>query len=159
MHYLLPIFRFFDKSWIGTIVSDSRWLFPAIEAVHIVALALLFGAILMLNLRLLGITMTNKSIAQLARELSPWVLCSLIIILASGFMLFASEAMKAYASVPFQVKMLFLMAAIIFHYTVIKRITNVDETRIRPVWNKVVAIVSLVLWVGVGIGGLGIGFL
>jgi hypothetical protein len=65
MHYLLPIFRFFDKSWIGTIVSDSRWLFPAIEAVHIVALALLFGAILMLNLRLLGITMTNKSIAQL----------------------------------------------------------------------------------------------
>src|SRR5262249_18119506 len=155
MHYLLPLFKFFDKSWIGKIVSDSRWLFPAIEAVHIVALALLFGAILMLNLRLLGITMTHKSIAQLARELAPWVLCSLIIILTSGFMLFASEAMKAYASVPFQVKMLFLIAAIIFHYTAIKRVTSVDGSRIRSVRNKVVAVVSLALWLGVGIGGRG----
>ena len=48
MHYLLPIFKFFDKSWIGLLVSDSNWLFPAIEAVHIVALCLLFGALIML---------------------------------------------------------------------------------------------------------------
>src|SRR5215470_5562787 len=113
MHYLLPIFKWFDGSFLGAWVSDSRWMFPAIEAVHIVALALLFGAILMLNLRLLGIVLKNKPVAQLARELSPWVLCSLIIILVSGFFLFASEAMKAYASVPFQVKMLFLFTAVI----------------------------------------------
>jgi Family of unknown function (DUF6644) len=159
MHYLLPVFKFFDKSWIATVISDSRWLFPAIEAVHIVALALLFGALLMLNLRLLGITLTNKPVAQLSRELAPWVLCSLIIILTSGFMLFSSEALKAYASVPFQVKMLFLFAAILFHYTVTTRITKADEAGIRPLWNKVVAIVSLALWLGVGIGGRGIGFL
>src|SRR5215469_11431162 len=108
MHYLLPIFKFFDKSWIGIFISDSKWLFPAIEAVHIVALALLFGAILMLNLRLLGITLRNKPVSQLARELSPWIFVSLIIILASGVLLFSSEAMKAYASTPFLVKMVFL---------------------------------------------------
>src|SRR5215813_7685456 len=108
MHYLLPLFKWFDASWIGNIVRDSTWVFPAIEAVHIVALALLFGAILVLDLRLLGVTFTSKPVARLARELSPWVLSSLIIILVSGFLLFASEALKAYASVPFQVKMLFL---------------------------------------------------
>src|SRR5438128_6149530 len=103
MHYLLPIFSFFEHSRIGLFVSDSRWIFPAIEAVHIVALALLFGAILMLNLRLLGIALTYKPVAELARELSPWVLCSLLIILSSGFLLFSSEPLKSYASVPFQV--------------------------------------------------------
>jgi len=159
MHYLLPIFKFFDKSWIGTSVSYSRWLFPAIEAVHIVALCLLFGAILMLNLRLLGLALNNKPIAQRARDFAPWVLCSLITILATGIMLFASEAMKAYASVPFQVKMLFLFAAMIFHYTVYSRVTKAGEGKISPAWNKLAAIVSIILWLGVGIGGRGIGFL
>src|SRR3954467_3209721 len=110
MHYLLPIFKFFDKSWLGLFIADSKWIFPAIEAVHIVALALLFGALLMLNLRLLGLVMSNKPIARLARELAPWVFCSLVIILFTGVMLFSSEALKAYASVPFQVKMVFLFA-------------------------------------------------
>jgi len=159
MHYLLPLFKWFDGSFIGAWVRDSRWIFPAIEAVHIVALALMFGAILVLNLRLLGITFTNKPVAQLARELSSWVLVSLIIILATGILLFSSEAMKAYASVPFQVKMLFLFAAMIFHYTVYRRLTRRPDKALSPAWSKLAAIVSIVLWLGVGLGGRGIGFL
>src|SRR5262252_5129200 len=112
MSTLLPIFQWFAHTWAATTISDSRWLFPAIEAVHIVALALLCGAILILNLRLFGVTMPGKPMRQLAEELAPWTLISLLIILASGLLLFSSEAMKAYASVPFQVKMLFLFAAI-----------------------------------------------
>jgi hypothetical protein len=159
MHYLLPIFKFFDKSWLANIVSDSRWVFPAIEAVHIMALCLLFGALLMLNLRLLGLGLKHKPVSQLARELSPWVLVSLIIILSTGFVLFASEAMKAYLSVPFQVKMLFLFTAIVFHYTIYGHVTKADESRRSQAWGKVAAIVSILLWLGVGIGGRGIGFL
>ena len=159
MHYLLPIFKFFDKSWLATFVSDSRWLFPAIEAVHIVALCVMFGAILMLNLRLLGAAFNNKPVAHLARELSPWILCSLLIILASGLMLFSSEAMKAYASVPFQVKMLFLFAAIAFHYTIYKHVTKTDDAKVSHTAAKLAAVTSIVLWLGVGIGGRGIGFL
>ena len=63
--------------WNGLWVRDSRWIFPAIEAVHIVALALLFGAMLVLNLRLLGVTLTYKPAARLAREFAPWILWSL----------------------------------------------------------------------------------
>ena len=86
MHRLLPMFKWFDTSAVGLWIRDSRWIFPTIEAVHIIALCLLFGAILMLNLRLLGLTLTTKPVAKLAKELSPWVLVSLIIILASGVM-------------------------------------------------------------------------
>ena len=156
LHSLLPIFKWFDASAMGAWVRDSRWIFPAIEAVHIVALALLFGALLVLNLRLLGLGLTYKPVARLARELAPWIFVSLVIILSSGILLFASEAMKAYASVPFQVKMLFLFAAIIFHYTLHRRATRSDHAQI---WGKLAAIVSILLWLGVGIGGRGIGFL
>ena len=159
MHHLMPIFKWFDGSAMGAWVRDSRWIFPAIEAVHIVALALLFGALLVLNLRLLGLGLTYKPVARLARELAPWIFVSLVIILSSGILLFASEAMKAYASVPFQVKMLFLFAAIIFHYTLYRRVTKSDDRAIGPVWGKVAAILSILLWLGVGIGGRGIGFL
>lgn len=159
MSTFLPIFRWFDNSWVGHTISDSRWLFPAIEAVHIVALAILCGAILILNLRLLGITLPAKPVRQLARELAPWVLVSLLIILATGLMLFASEALKAYASVPFQVKVVFLFAAIVFHYTIYGKVTNADDMQISPLWNKLAATVSLVLWFGVGLGGRAIGFL
>ena len=159
MHHLLPIFKWFDASAMGAWVRDSRWIFPAIEAVHIVALALLFGALLVLNLRLLGLALTYKPVAKLARDLARWILVSLTIILASGVLLFASEAMKAYASVPFQVKMLFLFSAIIFHYTLYRRVTKSDDRAIAPLWGKVAAIVSILLWLGVGIGGRGIGFL
>jgi hypothetical protein len=159
MHYLLPIFHWFDKSGLGAWVSDSSWLFPAIEAVHIVALTLLFGAILMLNLRLLGLVLTDKPVAQLAKHLAPWVLCSLIIILASGVLLFSSEAMKSYTSVPFRVKMLFLFGAITFHYTIYSRLTRAGEGRVRRIWYKLAAVLSVALWLGVGIGGRAIGFL
>jgi hypothetical protein len=67
--------------------------------------------------------------------------------------------MKAYASVPFQVKMLFLFAAMIFHYTVYRRLTRRPDKALSPAWSKLAAIVSIVLWLGVGLGGRGIGFL
>jgi hypothetical protein len=159
MHYFLPLFRWVEQSSIGNWIADSSWLFPAIEAVHIVALTILFGAILMLNLRLFGLVLVHKPVAQLARELGPWILCSLVIILASGFLLFSSEAMKSYTSVPFQVKMLFLFGAILFHYTLYGRLTQARDGRVHPLWNKLAATLSVALWLGVGIGGRAIGFL
>jgi hypothetical protein len=140
-------------------INNSRWLFPAIEAVHIVALAILCGAILIINLRLFGLTLPGKPVRQLAEEFAPWVLVSLGTILATGLMLFSSEALKAYASVPFQVKIVLLFAAIVFHYTVHRKVTHADEMQISPGLNKLAATVSMVLWFGVGLAGRGIGFL
>jgi hypothetical protein len=159
MDYLLPFLKWVEQSGLGTRIADSSWLFPAIEAVHIVALTLLFGAILMLNLRLLGIVLTNKPVTDLANQLAPWVLCGLVIILASGVLLFASEPMKLYLSVPFQVKLVLLFSAIVFHYTLVGWLTRNVPGRIHPAWSKLAAIVSILLWTGVGAAGRGIGFL
>ena len=159
MHYLLPFFHWAGDTWVARMVSGSTWMFPAIEAVHIVALAMLLGATIMLNLRLFGVTLSSKPVSQLARELSPWTLYSLIIILITGSMLFASEALKSYTSVPFRAKMVLLFAALLFHFTIYRRVTLSDNPQANHRWDKLVATVSLLLWVGVGFAGRAIGFL
>jgi hypothetical protein len=151
---LRPFFQWVGSTWVSATISSSNWLFPAIEAVHIVALALLLGAIVMLNMRLLGLTMRTKPSGQLYAELAPWTFASLAVILTTGALLFSSEAMKAYGSDPFHVKMLLLAAAIAFHFTLYRRIAMLSSS-----WmSKPAACVSLVLWFGVGLAGRAIGF-
>ena len=158
MHYLLPFFKWSDSSWIGVTIRSSRVYFPVIETLHLLALTLLLGAIFMLNLRLCGLVMKNLPIHQVSRDLSPWLFGSLIAILVSGFMLFASEAMKCYASGPFQVKMLFLFGAIAYHFTIYRKVTKADREPKR-IWAVTAGLISVVLWLGVGLGGRGIAFL
>ena len=158
MRFLLPFFQWTDRTWLNAAINGSKWLFPAIEAVHIVALCVLFGAIVMLDLRLFGLTFRSRPVRYLADELAPWTFCSLIITLVTGALLFSSEAMKSYVSLPFRLKIVFLFAAILFQYTIYRRVIDADAIDQEPRWGKLVATVSLVLWFGVGWGGRGIGF-
>jgi hypothetical protein len=157
MPSLLPIFRWFDTTWLNSLINDSNWLFPAIEAVHIVALAMLLGGILILNLRLLGVVLSGRPTQRVKRELAPWIHTSLVIILVTGVMLFSSEAVRSYFSGPFRIKMLLLAGAILFHFTVQRGLIRADD-RISPLWGKASAAISLVLWFGVGFAGRAIGF-
>jgi uncharacterized membrane protein len=158
MHFLLPFFRWCDATWLGETIRGSRIYFPIIETFHLIALTLLFGAVLVLNLRLCRLMMTNQPVKQVAADLSPWTLASLAVILVSGILLFLSEAMKCYASVPFQVKMVFLFTALAFHFTIHRSVRNSDREPGRA-FGTVIGVVNIFLWLGVGLGGRGIGFL
>ena len=158
MNFLWSLCQWLERTWVGTTINHSKWLFPAIEAVHIVALTVLLGAIVFLNLRLLGVAFRTRSVAELAGELAPWTLTSLVIILISGALLFASEATKAYLNGPFQVKMVFLLGAILFHFTVYRKVTSTGNASANPPWGKLAAVVSMTLWFGVGWAGRAIGF-
>src|SRR5439155_13724848 len=102
MHYFLPFFIWCDSTWLGETIRSSRLYFPIIETFHLLALTILFGAVLVLNLRLCRLIMKNQPVQQVAGDLAPWESWSLVVILVSGSILFLSEAMKCYASTPFQ---------------------------------------------------------
>jgi len=158
MHFLLPFFQWCDQTWLGETIRASRLYFPIIETFHLLALTVLFGAVIVLNLRLCRLIMRNQPTQQVAKDLAPWAWWSLVVILVSGIMLFLSEAMKCYASKPFQVKMVFLFAAIIYHFSVHRGVTRSDrEPRIG--WGVIIGSFSVLLWLGVGLGGRAIGFL
>ena len=158
MNSIYPLFRWVDETWISKVINDSKWLFPAIEGIHIVALALLFGTVIILNLRLLGVGIKQRSASELSRELQPWTFCSLLVILSTGVLLFTAEASKSFRSTPFRVKIVLLIAAIVFHYTVSRRIVGRDDAQPHPLLAKGSAVIAILLWVSVGFAGRAIGF-
>lgn len=155
---ILSFFTWCENTLLGEAIRDSKWLFPAIESVHLLGLAVIGGAVLMVNLRLLGFGLRRQPVAQLWRDTRPWLLGSLAAMLVSGAMLFTSEATKLYYHGAFWVKMSSLLASILFTFTVVRKVALADPERVRPAWSKAVALISLLFWSGVGVGGRWIGF-
>src|SRR5215212_10707 len=154
---LLPFFEWCEASLIGQTIRESLWLFPVIEAVHLLGLAVIGGTVLLVDLRLLGWGL-RQPIREIAQDARPWFLASLMVMLITGISLFLSESVKCYYSQAFWVKITCLPLAIAFTLTIKARLVRRHDDDIRPVVGKVIALVSLALWFAVGAGGRWIGF-
>jgi len=155
---LLPYFQWISNTPVSQAIGHSSWAFAVIESVHLLGLAVIGGAVLIVDLRLLGLGLRDQPVARVAREVFPWFVGSLIVMLVTGIGLFMSEAIKCYDSRPFWVKMASLLLAMIFAFTVRRKVAFAAEGHVRPIWLKVVAVVSLALWFAVGASGRWIGF-
>ena len=155
---LLPFFTWCEQTAVGEAIRDSQWLFPVIESVHLLGLVVIAGAVLVVDMRLFGLGLRQQPVAQLARDAQPWLIGSLMVMLTTGILLFLAEAIKCYYSPAFAVKMTSLLLAITFTFTVRRKVALADEGRVGPLWSRLVAVVSVALWSGVGIGGRWIGF-
>jgi hypothetical protein len=155
---VLSFFTWCENTSLGEAIRDSRWLFPAIESVHLLALAVIGGAVLSMNLRLLGLGLRRQPAAQLWRDTRPWLVGSLTMMLITGMLLFTSEATKLYYHGAFWVKMISLLLAMLFTFTVMRKVSLADPGRIRPLWARTAALISLLLWSTVGVCGRWIGF-
>jgi Family of unknown function (DUF6644) len=155
---LLPFFQWCYDTAVGEAIRNSTWLFPVIEAFHLVGLGITAGAVLMVDLRLLGLGLSRQPLAQLSADVEPWLLGSLTLMFASGIPLFLSEAIKCYHSFPFWVKMTSLLLALLFTFTIRRRVTQTGLGSHRPLVGRLTALLSLGLWFGVAWGGRWIGF-
>jgi hypothetical protein len=155
---LLPFFQWCYQTPIGEGIRDSTWLFPVVEAFHLLGLGLTIGAVLMVDLRLLGFGMTRQPVAELAATAQPWLIGSLILMVGTGSILFLAEATKCYYSFPFWVKMTSLFLVVLFTFTIRRRVTRTDKPAERPLSGRLTAVISLLLWFGVAWGGRWIGF-
>src|SRR3982751_6651764 len=108
---LLPYVQWISAARVGQAINMSSWAFAVIESVHLLALAVIGGAVLMLDLRLLGLGLRDQPIARIARDAQPWLTGSLIVMLFTGVLLFSSEPIKCYNSMPFRLKMSSLVLA------------------------------------------------
>lgn len=155
---MLPFFQWCENSGVGEAIRSSSWLFPVIESLHLLGLAVIGGAVLVVDLRLFGLGLRRQPVAQLAIDAQRWLIGSLIVMLTSGMLLFTSEAVKCYYHAAFWVKMTCLLLAIVFTFTVRRKVAMTDESRVSPLLSRMVALISISLWSGVGIGGRWIGF-
>jgi hypothetical protein len=135
------------------IYKSSIYLGPGINLVHLVAMCTFMGALLMVDLRLLGAGLTNQPVRQVARSAQPWLIGGLVMLVVTGIPAVMTVALEEYANPVFWFKMYVLLAAVIFTFTVRRKVTSADDLRVAPVWRKVVALVSIVLWMSVAAGG------
>jgi hypothetical protein len=115
---LLPFFEWCESLWLGQFVVGSNWLFPVIEAIHLLFLSLLGGAVLVVDLRLLGLGLKSKTPSELWRAARPWMIGAIAGMIATGIPLFLSEPIKCYYNDSFWVKMTTLPIAIVFAFTI-----------------------------------------
>ena len=136
-------------------LNDSALAFPVLECFHIVGFAVAVGTTALVDFRLLGFGLLRQNAAALAKVLAPWTLVALIIVILSGLMLFSSDPDMYYLNLAFQIKMVLLLLAILFHYTIRRKLLRGG---LSAGWNQVVACVSLALWASVIFGGIFIAF-
>jgi len=157
---VFAVFQWLERTRLSVAINESLWAFAVVEAVHLLALAVIGGAVLVVDLRLLGLAFQEQRVGDVARVAQKWFLWSLAAMLLTGFVLFLSLAASKYYVHPyFWVKMYFLAAAMIFSFTVRHWIVMGDEVRANSALAKGVAVVSLFLWSGVGFAGKAIGYI
>ncbi|MGC2333480.1 MAG: DUF6644 family protein [Candidatus Acidiferrales bacterium] len=138
-------------------IARWEWVFPVVESIHICGFSLLVGTVTILDLRLLGLSLLRQTVAQLARQLSPWILTGILIQLITGPYLLSSDRSEYWQVPAFRNKMVFLALALIYHFTVIRKATAPVEASQPLGWRRPAALVSLALWFSVLLCGMWIG--
>src|SRR5277367_2512419 len=126
---LLAFFTWCENSGLGSTIRNSPWMFPILEVVHLLALAVIGGAVLMINLRMFGLGLNRQPLREVAADIRPFLMGSLLMMIASGLLLFVSEAIKCYYHGAFWFKMASLLLAIVFTFTVQSGVIARADTR------------------------------
>jgi hypothetical protein len=145
-----------EASGLGRAMREWLWLYPSVEIVHIVGIGLLFGSIVVLDVRLLGFSKTI-SVRRLARHVLPWTAASFLLIVPSGLMMFIAHASDFISSPVFVVKMCLIMLAgvnaALFHAIAMRTadVWDVEEMRdLRPPPSvRLAGAASLLIWISV----------
>jgi hypothetical protein len=153
---LIPLFAWLGHTGLGQTIRSSATLIALTEIIHLLGLTMLIGTVLMVDMALLGFGIRRHPVARIAAELAPWTTGGLVVMLISGPLILSSETLKCYESSFFWIKMTVLLAAIVFHFTVYRRVTRLEPPagRFRA---GLVACVSLGLWIAVALAGKMIG--
>lgn len=138
-------------------INRWEWVFPVVESIHICGFTLLVGAVAILDLRLSDFVLTRQSMGQIARALAPWIYLGIAMQFITGPYLFTSSPHDYLHNPSFRMKMMFLAAALIFHFTAVRGTAGKSQP-LGLGWRRLVALVSIALWVGVLFSGLSIGF-
>ncbi len=141
-----------ESTALGLAMRQSTWLYPAVETVHIIGLAILVGSIAVLDLRILGLS-RSLPVRKLANHTLPWTAGSFLLIVPSGLMMFAAHATDFISSPVFALKICLVMAGVLnaalFHATVFRGAAQWDVDATPPASARASAALSLAIWLSV----------
>ena len=133
-------------------LRESTWMYPIVESVHSVGIALFVGLLLLWDLRLVGFGLTHMPVSRVWTRLFPWIVGGALIMMTTGVMLFFSKPLYFWGNVYFRVKLATLFLAAInaagFHLGIEKKMVNWDTAVTPPFAARFAGVSSLLLWAG-----------
>jgi hypothetical protein len=160
--FLLSICQWVDSTRLSAILRQSNWLFSTLDTLHTLGIILVAGTIMLVDFRLLGLALRSVPVAELVARIVPSTLGGFGLMVASGGLLFSSEAVKMYHSPAFRIKILLLalagLNALIFHLTIYRDVSNWDTASVVPARARLAGLLSLFFWIAIIAAGRAIAY-
>jgi|ERR1700693_4106676 hypothetical protein len=159
---VFQVCQWINDTSFATSIRESDVVYPIIETIHVLAIALLAGTVAIVDLRLLGIVLKRERVSRIAGQVLPLTWTGFVAMFASGGLLFVAQASKSYANPAFRIKMLLLVLVgvnpLIFHSTIYRSVEAWDAAPAAPWRARLTAVLSLILWSGIIVAGRAIAY-
>ena len=156
------VIAFFEDSGLADNIRENDNLFPLIESIHVLAISLVVGSILAVDLRLLGLAWINRPVSRVTNGILPLTWCAFAVAVISGGLLFISNATKYLANGYFVAKMILIAIAgvnmLVFHFISGRDQARWDNDGLLPLRARLAGGLSILLWIAVVSCGRWIGF-
>ena len=162
MHLLYALISYFEDSALADNIRENDLLFPLVESVHVLSICLVVGSILVVDLRFLGLASINRPVSRVANGILPLTWSAFAVAVASGSLLFISNATKYLENGYFVAKILLICAAglnmVVFHFISARDLPKWEKEKTLPFSARLAGGLSILLWVSVVTCGRWIGF-
>ena len=162
MLHLKELILFFEDSSLAETIRENDLLFPLIESVHVLAISLVVGSIMAVDLRLLGLASVKRPVSAVTRGIVPLTWGVFVVAVASGGLMFISNATKYLGNGYFIAKMFLIGAAglnmVVFHFISAKEMPRWENETRPPLPARLAGALSILLWIAVVACGRWIGF-
>jgi hypothetical protein len=142
---------------LSLFIQTTTWIIPTVQTIHILSIAIVISAVLMVHLHTLGVAMRNQSGAQLAHRFLPWLWTAFLVLLLTGTILVIGEPGRSLPNAVFQLKMGLVIGAIVltlFYQQPLRKDSGYwDKSRSRRASAITIAVASLCVWVGIVFAG------
>ena len=156
----MPVLRFLE--WLqstpwSVALLESLYVWPLVESTHVLSLGLFVGTAVMMDLRLLGVTMKRVPVSHITRRMLPWTRAGLVVMMATGLLLLYSNPVRYYHNIFFRIKVILLVLAglnaWLFHVRIHRSVEEWDLDPEPPRAARVAATVSLIAWAFIVVTG------
>jgi hypothetical protein len=128
-------------------LDTTGWIYSAVSVTHYLGIFLCVGSVALVNLRVLGVAAKNRDVGELSKQLFPWAWIAFTLAMVSGFLMFATDATDWAPSRVFHIKLALIATSVVFSLIVQRGTPRWSEAPEIPGIAKMIALISLVLWI------------
>jgi hypothetical protein len=159
---MFSICQWISQTPLSIAVRESIWVYPIVNVLHCVGILFVAGTIVVVDLRLLGLTLRRLPVSGVVGQVLPWTLAGFGFMLFTGSLLAWSEPLRLYRSLFFPWKLIFLatagLNALFFHLGVYRGVGAWDSAPLTPARARVAGVVSILCWICVIAAGRAVGY-